>query len=105
MNKDEILRKAQTESGTDERERQIQLKGSSIALWVGLLVCFGLMIVKIVVGVPYMDSYGVCMSMTGVQFLYFGRKLERKSMFWSGAGWCFLGLLCLVAYIVDIITG
>ena len=61
MNKEEILKKAQSRKPNqmDEMEMDIFQKSSYIGMTVGLIMCVVLMIINIYCNQPYQDVYSV----------------------------------------------
>lgn len=104
MNKDEILRKAQSKKPNtpDEMELQVVRKGSSIALFSILVLCVLFMIVKMSAKQPWYDVYSICFVSMGVQHLYKGIKLHQKHELVLGVLFTILAVVMVIAYCWDI---
>ena len=72
MNKEEILKKAQSRKPNqmDEMELDILQKSSTIGMTVGLIMCVVLMIINIYCNQPYQDVYSVFCSILCGQYMY-----------------------------------
>lgn len=81
MTKDEILKKAQMQGPNqlDEMQLDILQKSNSIGMLVGVLVCLGLMVVKIMCDQPYQDVYAVYCAIICGQYMYRWTRQREKS--------------------------
>ncbi len=99
MNKEEILRRAQNQTDTDEMETQVIQKGSEFAMWAGLAAALGLMVCKMLAGQPWQDLYCLYAAMLAVLNLYKGVKLRQKHHIVSGCLWLVLAGVLLAVYL------
>lgn len=83
MERDEILRRAQSKKPNqpDEMELQIEQKGYGIASFTMITLCLILMIIKMLAGQPWWDVYAIFFSMKTAQSAYKYIKLKRRSDF------------------------
>lgn len=104
MNKDEILRKAQSKKSNtpDEMELQVVHKGNSIALGFVVIFCGILMFTKISTKQPWCDVYSLLFISMGVQHLYKGIKLHQKHELVLGVFFTILAVVMVIAYCWDI---
>ena len=104
MNKDEILRKAQSKKSNtpDEMELQVVHKGGSIALFAVVVVCFIFMLIKMAVKQPWCDVYSLLFISMGVQHLYKSIKLHQKHELVLGVFFTILAVVMVIAYCWDI---
>lgn len=105
MNKDEILRQAQSKKPNtpDEMELQVIRKGSGIALFSILVLCLIFMLVKIAVKQPWYDVYSICFISMGVQHLYKGIQLHQKHEQILGIICSIVALIMAAAYICELV--
>ena len=102
MDREEILRKAQSQPGMDEREMLVMQKGSTAAMWVGAVAALALMVCKKAAGEPWQDLYCLYATMLAILNLYKGAKLRQKHHLLVGVAWAVLAGILLVVYLVQI---
>lgn len=102
MDKEEILRRAQNQTGTDEMETRVIQKGSEFAMWAGLVAALGLMLCKKLAGQPWQDIYCLYVVMLAVLNLYKGVKLRQKHHIISGCVCVVMAALLLATYLMKI---
>lgn len=105
MNKDEILKKAQTKKPhqLDEMELDILLKSNSVGLIVGLIICLIMMVIKIYFDQPFQDIYAVYSSIICGQYLYKWFRQKEKYLLFCGFLWGLTALLLFIVYLMKIL--
>ncbi|MCH4238759.1 MAG: DUF6442 family protein [Oscillospiraceae bacterium] len=105
MDKNEILRKAQSKKANtpDEMELQVVQKGNGIALGFVLIFCGILMFAKMYAKQPWYDVYSICFISIGVQHLYKSRKLHQKHELVLGILYTVLAVVMVCAYCWNIV--
>lgn len=99
MDRNEILQKAQAQTGFDEREAQIVQRSSTVAMWTGLAFTVVLMLSKMLAGQPWQDLYSVYGSMLAAANLYKGIRLKQRLSLISGLLWAITAVLLAAAYL------
>ena len=102
MNKEEILKKAQSRKPNqmDEMEMDIFQKSSYIGMTVGLIMCVVLMIINIYCNQPYQDVYSVFCSILCGQYMYRWIRQKDKFTLFCGICWGFVAIFYL-SYILQ----
>ncbi|WP_234120278.1 DUF6442 family protein [Clostridium hydrogenum] len=105
MNKEQILRKAQSKKTNtlDEMQLQVVQKGSGIAVFSILVFCLILMTVKIIAKQPWYDAYSICLVSMGTQHFYKGIKLHQKHEIIFGIVFSVLATIIMVGYICEVL--
>lgn len=105
MDKNEILKRAQTvyQNKPDEMELQIEQKGSFFAMGLGMIACIILMIAKIKTNQPWHDIYAIYCLMVGTRWTYKWQKLRRNSDLKYAICWTLTGLFLLCKYLITIL--
>lgn len=104
MNKEEILKKAQSRKPNqmDEMEMDIFQKSSYIGMTVGLIMCIILMIINIYCNQPYQDVYSVFCSILCGQYMYRWTRQKDKFTLFCGICWGFTAVLLFILYLTKI---
>lgn len=105
MTKDEILKKAQMKKPNqlDEMELDILQKSNSIGMLVGMLVCLGLMVVKVMCDQPYQDVYAVYCAIMCAQYAYKWIRQRETHLLVVGLLWGTCAVVLLIAYVTKIL--
>lgn len=105
MNKEDILKKAQSKKTQmpDEMEFQIIQRSNGISVFCILVFVFVLMIVKMIAGQPWYDVYSIMFASMAAQHLYKGFKLHQKHEIAFGIIFGLLAVVMLAAALFAIL--
>lgn len=105
MTKDEILKKAQKRNASqlDEMELDILQKSSGVGMLVGVLVCLGLMVAKVMCDQPYQDVYAVYCAIICGQYMYKWARQKEKKLLFFGLTWGTCAVVLLISYLTKIL--
>ncbi len=105
MNKEEVLKKAQSKKRNklDEMEMDILLRSNRIGLIVGLIACLLVMAIKIYFGQPYQDIYAIYSSIIGAQNIYMWIRQREKNFLFYALLWGLVSVLLFIVYLMKIV--
>lgn len=102
MNKEEILARARKEP--DERAIVIDLKGFRYGTQCGVVVCFILMLFKIIANDSWYDIYSIIGTICGVHALYRYHFNKKKNDLFYGLCLIIISTILVFAYIIRIMN-
>ncbi len=105
MNKEEILKKAQSKkrNSLDEMEMDILLRSNHVGLLVGLIACLIVMAINIYFDQPYQDIYAIYCAIVCAQYVYKWIRQREKTPLFCAVLWGFTSILLFVVYFMKII--
>lgn len=99
LDKDEILRRAQTRKGEDELEQQVEEQASRNSFAAGSVVFLILFFLKYYTNQSFWDISALLFTMLSVQYFYKWYRLRNRRHLYYSILFSIDGILSLVAYV------